>query len=259
MNYKTLTPVRLCLRSIRKFTRFPHKVIVVDNDSRDESLEYLKSLQWIHLIELNFKHVKRLGSEAHASALDIGLEHCNSEFFVAMHSDTIVKKENWLTELVGYFESNEQIACVGSGKLEDIPWWKTAVKKATNFKALKRRLFYNPQEHDQYRYHNRTICSLYRTEILQREKLSFLMGKEKHLTSGQGLYLALKDRRYKTVELPSSVMGQYVLHLNHATMVLNCHEFRLRERTIKKYKRFTREVMSSELIQTLSRDESLDQ
>ena len=51
VNYKTLDFTRLCLRSIRKFTRYPHEVTVVDNDSQDESLEYLKSLEWIRLLE----------------------------------------------------------------------------------------------------------------------------------------------------------------------------------------------------------------
>ena len=51
VNYKTLDFTRLCLRSIRKFTEYPYEIIVVDNNSRDESLEYLKSLKWIRLIE----------------------------------------------------------------------------------------------------------------------------------------------------------------------------------------------------------------
>ena len=51
VNYKTADFIKLCLRSIRKFTSSPYEIIVVDNDSQDESLEYLKSLSWIRLIE----------------------------------------------------------------------------------------------------------------------------------------------------------------------------------------------------------------
>ena len=51
VNYKTLDLTRLCLRCISKFARYPHEVIVVDNDSQDESLEYLRSLNGIRLIE----------------------------------------------------------------------------------------------------------------------------------------------------------------------------------------------------------------
>ena len=51
INYKTELLTKLCLRSIRKFTRTPYQVIVVDNNSCDESLTYLRQVKWIHLIE----------------------------------------------------------------------------------------------------------------------------------------------------------------------------------------------------------------
>ena len=62
-HYQTHDIISLCLRSIRKFTPQPYKVIVVDNDSKDESLEYLKSVKWLHLIQRK-EEVQR-GSWAH--------------------------------------------------------------------------------------------------------------------------------------------------------------------------------------------------
>ena len=53
VNYRTVDFTRLCLRSIRRFTEYPCEVIVVDNNSQDESLEYLKSLRWIRLLQRN--------------------------------------------------------------------------------------------------------------------------------------------------------------------------------------------------------------
>ena len=51
-NYKTLMLTKLCLRLIRKHTeKSMIHVIVIDNDSNDESTEYLRSLKWIELIE----------------------------------------------------------------------------------------------------------------------------------------------------------------------------------------------------------------
>ena len=259
VNYKTPELIRLCLRSIRKLTHYPYDVVVVDNDSQDKSLDYLRSVKWIKLVARTFGQEKVIGSDAEGSGLNIGLEQCNSEFYVVMHSDTIVKKDNWLTELISYFKNDENIACVGSGKIESKPMWYSILKKMTDFQSLKRKLFYNPQVHEQYLYHNRTICCLYRTEVLRRENLSFLMGKERGLTSGQGLYLELPKRGYKTVELPTSVMGRYVVHLNHATMVLNQDQFNCRRKTVKKYKRAVDDVMFSDIFQDILKDESLDQ
>jgi len=130
VNYKTFDFIKLCLRSIRKFTRYPYEVIVVDNDSQDESLEYLKGLSWIRLIE------RRGGNEpgggyAHGVGLDLSLEECNTEFFVSMHSDTFVQKAGWLGDLVSYFGGDENISCVGSDKIEMIPKWRILLKMAT--------------------------------------------------------------------------------------------------------------------------------
>src|SRR4030042_3034176 len=105
VNYKTPDFIRLCLRSIRKFTKYPYEVLVIDNDSHDESLDYLKSLGWIRLIERRAKEGESVGGYAHGAGLDLGLENCNTEFFVSMHSDTFVRKENWLSGLVGYFNT----------------------------------------------------------------------------------------------------------------------------------------------------------
>lgn len=95
VNYRTLDFTRLCLRSIRKFTHYPHRIIVVDNDSKDESVEYLRSLDWIDLIERKGCDDGN-GGTAHGRAIDAAFEQCDSEYFVSMHSDTFVQRDGWL-------------------------------------------------------------------------------------------------------------------------------------------------------------------
>lgn len=258
INYKTLDFTRFCLRSIRKFTNYPYEVIVVDNDSKDESLEYLKSLSWIRLSERSHTAGEPRGSYDESSALDLALENCNTEFFISMHSDTFVIKQNWLKDLISYFGNDENVACVGSGKIELTPKWRILLKKTTDFKALKRKLFPKSKPSGKLRYHNRTICCFYRTEILRRENLSFLMARDQGLTSGQKLYFELLDRGYKTVELPPSIMANYVIHLAHATQVINPQEFPLAKRTRKKCSRIIDKVFSLEIMQNILTDSSLD-
>jgi len=258
-NYKTLDFTRLCLRSIRKFTKYPYEVIVVDNDSRDESLEYLKSLKWIRLIEHCPSAGRSTGGYAHAAAMDLGLENCNTEFFVSMHSDSFVKKDSWLTGLISYFDNDKTIACVGSGKIELTPRWRILLKKATDFRTFKRKLLREPDPLGKFRYYNRTICCLYRTDILQREKLSFGMDQDKGLTGGKKLYFELVDHGYRTVELPPATMGQYIIHLAHATQAINPKEFTLRKKTTRKCHRLVNKVMSSAMVQSIITDDSLDE
>jgi len=258
VNYKTPDFTRLCLRSIRKFTKYPYEVIVVDNDSQDESLKYLKSLKWIRLIERRAGVDEPGGGYAHAAGLDLGLENCNTESFVSMHSDTFVRKCNWLRDLISYFGSDEDIVCVGSGKIELIPKWRILLKKATDLRTFKRKVLREPNPVGKFRYYNRTICSLYRTDILRRERLSFLMGRETGLTGGKKLYFELVDRGYKTIELPSSIMGQFIYHLAHATQVINESEFNLRNRTKRKKNRNIKKIMNSQKVRTIMVDSSLD-
>lgn len=257
VNYKTLDLTRLCLRSIRKFTKYPHQVIVIDNASNDESLDYLKSLDWIRLIERDTKNDVS-GGHSHSSALELGMESCNTEFFISMHSDTLVKKQNWLAKLISYFDNDEKITCVGSGKIELTPKWRQLLKNMTDFRTFKRKLLKTPDPLGKYRYYNRTICCIYRTAILKAESLSFLADREKGLTAGKKMYFDLVDRGYKTVELSPEIMGQYIIHLAHATQVINVNEFKLRGKTVRKINGLLEKVMSSPLTQTLLADDSLD-
>lgn len=258
VNYKTLDLTRLCLRSIRKFTHYPCDVIVVDNDSKDKSLQYLRTLDWIRLIERHPAADEQGGGYAHGAALDLGLANCSTEFFISMHSDTVVIKDGWLGELISYFNNDRAIACVGTGKIELIPQWRITLKNITDLRTFKRKLLREPDPFGKYRYYNRTICCIYRTEVLRREKLSFLMDRDKGLTSGKKLYFELVDRGYETVELPAATMKRYVIHLAHATQAVNPQEFTLRQRTLKKYNRLSAKVMSSETVENVLADDSLD-
>lgn len=259
INYKTLDFTRLCLRTIRKFTRYPYEVIVVDNGSRDPSLEYLQSLPWIRLIERPAPADNQGGAYAHAAALDLALENCHTEFFVSLHSDAFIRRDNWLSELIGHFHGDPRIACVGSGKIESIALWRQWLKKVTDVRTLQRKLHRKPDPRGIHRYYNRTICCLYRTDVLRRERLSFVMDHAEGLTAGQKLYFELVDRGYRTVELSPSVMSRYLVHLAHATQVLNDDEFNLRRGTVRKCQRLIDKALADPVFRDVLSDASLDQ
>ncbi len=255
VNYKTLDFTRLCLRSIRKFTHYPHEVIVVDNDSNDESLEYLRSLDWITLIERKDCD-DGSGGTAHGRALDAAFESCQTEYFMSMHSDTFVLHDGWLGDLMRYFKKKPEAVCIGSGKLELRPGWQLWLKQVTDYKAHMRRIQKSYGRNDRYRYYNRTICSLYRTEVLRKEGFRFLMGRDKGYAPGKQLYFKLVDLGYKTIEMSPSKMGRYVTHLAHATTPVVIHSNR--ERTERKFRRRFNKVWSGKVIQGLLKDNSLD-
>lgn len=254
INYKTLELTKLCLRSIRKYTNYPYQVMVVDNDSQDESTQYLKSLKWIRLIER--KKETSSGGYEHAAALDLGLRSCDTEFFMSLHSDTFVHRDNWLTDLMSYF--TPQTACVGSDKVDMAPQWQIWLKKTTDFRTFKRILLKTPDPLGVYRYYNRTVCSIYRKDVLDKEGLTFMMGREQGLTAGKKLYFELVDRGYNTVELADPVMKKYVWHLAHATQVVNSDEFKLRDKTIRKTSGLIKNILNCPQVQDILADKELD-
>ncbi len=252
VNYKTEELTRLCLRSIRRFSGDSVDVVVVDNNSADSSLEYLRSLKWIRLIERGGESI-RPGSYAQGSALDIALKETSTEFFLAMHSDVVVRDPAWLDMLMAPMRNDPSVACVGSGKLDDRPEFIQFIRRMTDLKRLIRAV--SGKEEKQF--YIRAICALYRTEVLKKEGLSFAANTDAGITCGQQVYIDLMAKGYRTVAIPDREMIRKIWHLAHATMVLN-PEFKVRRRTQQKCRRQIEELFSTPLVKELREDASLD-
>ena len=137
-HYQTPELAKLCLRSIRQFTHeIPYEVIVVDNASQGEdSLAYLRSVEWIRLIERPSGIAK--GSVAHREGVTIGFEAARAPFVLTIHTDTIPIRADWLSYHLNPLLNDERIAAIGTDKLvlrtpvqewlrrgEDaLMWWK---------------------------------------------------------------------------------------------------------------------------------------
>jgi len=211
-NYKTPVLTRLCLRSLRKFTDPKKaKVIVVDNDSADESLEYLKQIGWITLLER--KTTGENGPQMHARALDAALKQVDTPFFTVMHTDTIVKSPAWQDFLLGQFDGAPKLAGVGSWKLEHVSRAKMLGQKLENlFRDILGR-----RRHAHEERYLRSHCAVYRTAPVKE----LTHGFDDDETAGKSLHRMLVAAGFEMRFLDSAELGKYVDHLNHATMILN--------------------------------------
>jgi GT2 family glycosyltransferase len=223
-HYQTPSLARLCLRSIRRYTtRTPYEVIVVDNGSADgASLEYLRSVKWIKLIERT-EGISDIPGEAHKEALDAGIDAASGEFLLSFHTDTIPITDRWLAWLVGKINARPQIGAVGTYKLER----KKLLKRIEHwFKDVMRRGEIPRTDKPCIRSH----CALYRRSVMDELGLKFI---NETTVTGQGVHWAIEDGGYEAQMLNVSEMLRYVVHLNHGTMVL-LPELGARKSTIRK-------------------------
>ena len=209
-NYKTLALTKLCLRLIRQKTpKDLYKVIVIDNDSQDESLTYLRTLPWITLIERTAIPGEK-SDQARARALDLGLQSVDTPYVLTLHTDSLVLQEDWLNYLIEHIEASSMIAGVGAAKVEEHSLWSRLM-------ALLKRKPKVTVDDEQIYNHLRTYCAMYRVDLLRKYGLNFLMEWK---SAGKVMHQNLIDLGFEVVVLPQAELNKKVEHVRHATLVL---------------------------------------
>lgn len=215
-HYQTCELAKLCLRSIRRFTSgVDYEVIVIDNASKDyASLEYLRSVDWIRLIE-------RTGdvpanANAHRSAVEMGFKLARAPFILTIHTDTIPIRNDWLSFHLNPMLADERIAAIGTDKLvlrSRIQDWLRVIENAATW--WKR---FRPVRTQNKIPYIRSHCALYRRSIVDLHDLHYDDGT--FSTAGQGLNQRLLELGYKCPLLDPRDVVNRVVHLNHATELL---------------------------------------
>jgi glycosyltransferase involved in cell wall biosynthesis len=260
-HYQVQDLMRLCLRAVRRYTDAPaYEVIVVDNGSTDEALPWLRSLDWITLVErgeatpANWIHAMN-------TALDIGLERARGPYYLIMHSDTIVKGRGWLGRMVEAIESGPNVASCGSGKLEQRGAFDRLVRNATDTKRFRlwlrrtvlrdagaRQLPREPCPRD--------YCAMYRTETLRQHGLSFV-GKGGY-SAGETVYYDLKGLGYDSAFIPVPEMMRNMDHIAHATGAIRPERKLDRAHTFRKTRRRLKRLFHRDDVDALLADDSLE-
>jgi GT2 family glycosyltransferase/acetyltransferase-like isoleucine patch superfamily enzyme/Flp pilus assembly protein TadD len=105
-NYNGLNHIKICLESIGRNTPEDHEIIVVDNGSSDGSLEYLRNVSGIILIE-NPVNVGAPGARNQALSIVQG------NYVVFMDNDTIVTRD-WLSRFIDHAERDPDVGIIGA-------------------------------------------------------------------------------------------------------------------------------------------------
>jgi len=258
-NYRTLKLTKLCLRLLKKHTDMNKiHVIVIDNDSQDASLDYLRRLDWIELIE------RKAAPDdtpplSHCRALDLGLSRVQTPYFLSIHTDTFVTDPRWLNVLLSEIEKSDNIAGVGSWKLESKPAWRRFLKQLESYwQQFYFKLIGKPHKiagAGKNYYFLRSHCALYRKNLFDKLGLTFSEGNE---CAGKRVHKALVDAGYEMVFLESDYLSRYMDHLNHATLILN-PELGSKKKTITKGLKRIQWKLASINAEAILADDDLDQ
>jgi glycosyltransferase involved in cell wall biosynthesis len=250
---------KLCLRSIRAFTDAPtYEVIVVDNGSKDASLDYLRSVRWIRLIERPKEtHADWPGNVA--SAWDLGVREAKGSYFMIMHADVFVRRAGWLARFVKALETSDRIGAAGGWKLETPHPLRAALKRATDFKALKLRLLRRlgrpappPPSRELY---PRDYCAIYRIAPIREHGFSFL---QRTATPGQEMFEQLKSAGFAAQMIPVGELMTFIHHVAHGTAGVSAEARLQRGHVQRKVERRTEDLFAQPLVRELLSDESLD-
>jgi hypothetical protein len=212
-HFQTPEAIRLCLRSIRRYTSPVPRVLVLDNGSRDASREYLASLRWIECIDTG------VGNDlvsAQAAALNLGAARVETPLFAVLHSDTYVHRAGWLAMLGRVLGRGH--AAVGSRhqtiRAYDAAWTAWLAERAAPWLA---------------RWRSRTTAAgvpwlrscltLYRTAAFRAAGCVFASDGREDATHAANAALAARGE--SLLPLPDRVVGYYVFHKGDTTRIAN--------------------------------------
>ena len=112
VNYNGKHHLKECLCSIEKlnYPRNRFEVILVDNSSKDGSVEYvMKEFPWVRILKLDRNY-------GFCKPNNIGAKIAKGEYLVFLNNDTVVEKD-WLIELVKGVLSKKDVICCASKML----------------------------------------------------------------------------------------------------------------------------------------------
>jgi glycosyltransferase involved in cell wall biosynthesis len=222
-----------CLRSIRKYSQqYDVKVMVVDNGSADESLDYLRGLNWIELIERPDESPSNWPRNVF-TAWDEGIRQCDTDYFITMHTDVFIKDDCWLEPFFQRIEESSSVAAVGAWKMSlgnsFYEWQKQFFssffdrirgKKNRSVEAL-------------YGYFPRDYCAMYRVRPIVDHDLKFSAGGA-GFGGGLPIMKQLWEQGYEHRMIPVPELSQHIVHIAHGSAAVAAELTLGRKRDMKK-------------------------
>lgn len=245
--YKTPELIRLCIRAIKKFSVLQPEIIVIDNNSKDASVDYLKQVKNITLIE---NKIKCSGADAHKLALDLGIKKARGQWILFFHSDSIVLKKGWDKDLLDLTQKHPGM--VGATTIyRDMNRFAPWHSKLLRYLKEKNSFFnYTLNSTDKK---IMSYCFLIERQFLLKTKYQF---KGSDGDVGDSLYqLHIKNKK-PFILMGRSMLNRFIWHTSNATSLATglINDKKSKENFIKKRS----QLLSSDIITSLLQNKGLD-
>jgi len=247
VNYKTAVITKICLELLRESLHGrPATIWVVDNDSADASLDYLRSLDWIQLIERRAE-AKEPGYIAHGRALDLVLEKIDADYLFLMHSDTLIYDASIFDLMLA--ASQKDPALFAAGCLEQInrgavrSIWRLTSRFAKHYiRRVKKSLGLSSRAPKPPReLYLKSFFALWNAKLIKQHNLHFAMNDELPGYAAQAQMLALG---YRTNALAPRRIFKYLEHIQSGTVAASGNYGQQHRRT-KAYQRVLRKYLTN--------------
>lgn len=249
----------ICLRSIRRHSgKYDLEVIVVDNGSRDDSLEYLRSLSWIRLIERPEESVANWPANVF-TAWDAGLRVASGEFFVTMHSDVFVRQDDWLDPFLRELAVSPRVAGTGAWKLAlENPWYRMQKRVVGSLLAGVKRLA-GRRARSSFRegHYPRDYCAMYRTAAIREHGLTFCPQQDE-ITGGYAIARQLWNCGCETRMIPVWEIARKIVHVAHGTAAVSNGKPLHHRAAQRKAERRAQALLNEGWVERLRGDDRLD-
>lgn len=251
--------MQICLRSIRKHSRgYNLEVIVVDNGSKDDSLDWLRSLPWIRLIERPEEGFHNFPDNVF-TAWDLGIREATGDYFLIMHSDVFVKSDRWLDPFFREFDKGDEgTAGVGAWKLNLEHPLYTFQKKVGHVIRTRIKSLFGSKKVYRWRQgdYPRDYCAMYRRRLILDHDITFraIHGQGGGYSTAKQIWDA--GLNVRMISVPE--MYRNVVHIAHGTAAVAARRPRTGSKHEDKAERRVHELFSKAWVRELRNDASLD-
>lgn len=249
----------ICLRSIRKHSaRYNLDVLVVDNGSKDASLDYLRSLSWIRMIERP-EEVHTNWPANVFTAWDLGIRNTDAPYFITMHSDVFIKSDRWLDPLLREIESRPTIGAAGAWKLNIENAFYQWQKQVVGFASAKIKMLFGSRRHVEWKqgYYPRDYCAMYRRDAILKGNMTF-GGIHGYQAGSHSIAQQLLNAGYEMGMIPVDEMAQHIVHIAHGTAAIAPEKPLNHRRAQKKVERKVANFFKERWVMALEADATLD-